>query len=62
MIGKLLKGRYQIVQFINAGAFGQIYLAEDIHQPASPKCVVKYLKSFSQDPRCLPAAKRRFIS
>ncbi len=62
MIGKLLKGRYQIVQFINAGAFGQIYLAEDIHQPGFPKCIVKYLKSFSQDPRCLPAAKRRFIS
>jgi serine/threonine-protein kinase len=36
-----LAGRYQIVQPIGAGGFGQTYLAKDLHLPNHPLCVVK---------------------
>lgn len=45
MIGKVLQGRYQIVQSLGAGVFGQTYVALDISFPEKPRCVVKRLKS-----------------
>jgi len=36
-----LAGRYQIVQGIGIGGFGQTYLAKDLHLPNHPLCVVK---------------------
>ncbi|HLO83852.1 MAG TPA: serine/threonine-protein kinase [Nostocaceae cyanobacterium] len=44
MIGKVLQGRYQIVQSLGAGVFGQTYVALDIHYPGKPRCVIKQLK------------------
>jgi serine/threonine protein kinase len=44
MIGKVLQGRYQIVQSLGAGVFGQTYVALDVHYPGKPRCVVKQLK------------------
>lgn len=44
IIGKLLQGRYQIVQSLGAGVFGQTYIAEDVDYPEKPKYVVKQLK------------------
>lgn len=41
MIGKVLQRRYQIVQSLGAGVFGQTYIAVDIDYPENPKCVVK---------------------
>ena len=60
MIGKLISGRYQIIQNLGAGGFGQTYLAEDLQLPDHPKCVVKQLKPVSRDPFVLQTASRLF--
>ena len=44
MLGKLLQGRYQVIQVLSSGGFGQTYLAQDTHQPGHPTCVVKHLQ------------------
>ncbi|MBD1878907.1 serine/threonine-protein kinase [Coleofasciculus sp. FACHB-T130] len=62
MIGKLLKGRYQIVQLLVSGVFGQTYIAEDIHQVGKPKYVVKHFSLASSDPNSLESARRRFVN
>ncbi len=62
MIGKLLKGRYQIVQLLISGVFGQTYIAEDLHQAGNPKYVVKHFSLASSDPNSLESARRRFLS
>ena len=63
MLGKLLGERYQIVQFLSAGDFGQSYIAEDMYQPGNPKSVVKHIKKgASPDPNWLRVTRRRFKS
>jgi serine/threonine-protein kinase len=62
MIGKLLGGRYQIVDILGTGGFGQTYVAQDIHRPGSPKCVVKHLKPASSNSSFLENARRLFQS
>lgn len=62
MIGKLLKDRYQIIQVLSAGAFGRIYIAEDIHQANNPKCVIKHIKPASRNPKYLRTARRKFAT
>ncbi|WP_071189032.1 protein kinase [Trichormus sp. NMC-1] len=44
IINSLLQGRYQILQSLGAGVFGQTYIAEDIDDPEKPRYVVKQLK------------------
>lgn len=41
---KPLGGRYKVNSQLAAGGFGQTFLAEDLHLPGQPKCVVKQLK------------------
>jgi serine/threonine protein kinase len=60
MIGQLLGGRYQILNVLGAGNFGQTYLAEDRHRPDNAKCVVKHLKPASADQNFLPTARELF--
>src|ERR671932_486535 len=60
MLEKTLSGRYQIIQHIGGGGFGQTYLAEDLQLPSNPLCVVKQLKPKSTDPLALQTAKRFF--
>ncbi|AFZ59993.1 serine/threonine protein kinase [Anabaena cylindrica FACHB-243] len=43
-VKQLLQGRYQIVQSLGAGVFGQTYIAEDVDYPERPRCVIKQLK------------------
>ncbi|MBW4616112.1 MAG: serine/threonine protein kinase [Desmonostoc vinosum HA7617-LM4] len=62
MIGKLLQGRYQIVQSLSAGVFGQAYIAVDINYPANPKCVVKQLKVNSIQSNYLDTLRLRFLT
>ncbi len=60
MIGRLISGRYQIIQNLGGGGFGQTFLAEDLQLPDHPKCVVKQLKPASRDPFVLQTASRLF--
>lgn len=62
MIGKVLQGRYQIVQSLGAGVFGQTYIAVDIDHPENPKCVVKQLKVTSLQPSHLDTLRLRFLT
>ena len=60
MLGTLLSGRYQIISQLGQGGFGQTYLAEDMHLPGKPQCVVKQLQPKTTDPVALQTAKRLF--
>lgn len=62
MRGKLLGGHYQVIETMSAGGFGQTYIAEDIHRPGNPHCVVKHLKPTNVNSRFLPKARRLFQS
>lgn len=54
MLGKLLKGRYQVIDTLSAGGFCQTYLAKDISIAGNPPCVVKQLKPASKFDNYLP--------
>ncbi|KAF3889031.1 MULTISPECIES: serine/threonine-protein kinase [Nostocales] len=54
MNGQLLGGRYQIIQVLAQGGFGQTYLANDAHRPGHPVCVVKQLRPTKQNPELMP--------
>jgi len=58
--GTILKQRYEITKKIGGGGFGDTYLAEDLHLPGNPKCVVKHLKPKDPDPGVLDIAQRLF--
>ena len=62
MLGQLLDGRYQVLQVLGKGGFGQTYTAQDTHRPGFPKCVVKHLKPVSRNPEFLETARRLFTS
>ncbi|BAZ48946.1 serine/threonine protein kinase [Nostoc sp. NIES-4103] len=62
MIGKVLQARYQIVQSLGAGVFGQTYIAVDIDYPDNPKCVVKQLKVNNSQPSYLDTLRLRFLT
>ncbi len=62
MIGRLLDGRYKVLQNLSSGGFGHTYIAEDTRIPGNPKCVVKHLHPDSNDPGLLATARRLFQS
>lgn len=57
-----LSHRYQILEPLGRGSFGQTYIAEDKHLPGNPRCVVKQLKPISIEPHVLQEARQRFDS
>ncbi|HEY9603406.1 MAG TPA: tetratricopeptide repeat protein [Allocoleopsis sp.] len=57
---KPLGGRFKIISELGAGGFGQTFLAQDLHLPAHPRCVVKQLKPQHTDPETLQTARRLF--
>lgn len=60
ILGQVLDGRYHIIRVLEAGGFGQTYLAEDRRRPGQPQCVVKQLKPLSNTPRDVAVARRLF--
>lgn len=58
--GKIIGERYQIIQQLGRGGFGQTYLAQDITISGSPRCVIKQLKPKLTQPEAWQEAKKRF--
>ncbi|MEH2419562.1 MAG: protein kinase [Nostoc sp.] len=57
----LLNNRYQIIQVIGAGGFGETFLAEDVHMPSRRRCVIKQLKPITNnDPQIYQIIQQRF--
>ncbi|MBE7381708.1 MAG: tetratricopeptide repeat protein [Leptolyngbya sp. SIO1E4] len=55
-----LGGRYQIIQQLGKGGFGQTFLAQDFHLPGHPICVIKQFKPQVSDEASLKTAQRLF--
>ncbi|MBW4513745.1 MAG: tetratricopeptide repeat protein [Timaviella obliquedivisa GSE-PSE-MK23-08B] len=55
-----LGGRYKIISHLGAGGFGQTFLAEDLHLPGHPVCVLKQLKPEISNDNTLQMARRCF--
>lgn len=62
MIDTVISQRYQIIQNLGSGGFGQTFLAKDLQLPDHPKCVVKRLKPATSDANILQIASRLFES
>lgn len=60
LIGRTLLSRYNIIQKIGRGGFGETYLALDFALPGHPCCVVKHLSPNNQNPSVFSEAQRLF--
>ncbi|MDJ0677350.1 MAG: protein kinase [Calothrix sp. MO_167.B42] len=58
---KLLNNRYQVIQVLGSGGFGETFLAEDTHMPSRRRCVIKQLKPVTNnDPKTYEMIQQRF--
>ncbi|NJM27784.1 MAG: hypothetical protein HC856_05295 [Pseudanabaena sp. RU_4_16] len=60
MLNKILVGRYSLLKLLSSGTSTETYLAEDIHLPDRPQCIVKQLRTQSLDPDTLKLSRRLF--
>jgi serine/threonine protein kinase, bacterial len=56
----LLSNRYKIIKKIGVGGCGEVFLAEDMHLPSKPKCVVKQFKPSTTNPDDYQLVKDKF--
>ncbi|MGD1942256.1 MAG: tetratricopeptide repeat protein [Leptolyngbyaceae cyanobacterium] len=57
---QILGSRYHILRHMGGGGFGQTFLANDLHLPGHPLCVVKRLQPRNTDSLSLDSARRLF--
>ena len=55
-----LGGRYKVIEQLGEGGFSYTFLAEDLHLPGHPRCVVKRLDPQTSDSTTLQTARRLF--
>jgi serine/threonine protein kinase len=55
-----LAARYELMESLGSGGFGQTFLARDHYLPGPPLCVIKQLKPVFQDAQTLEIAARLF--
>lgn len=60
MSDPILSNRYKILRKLGEGGFGQTFLAEDLHLPTKPRCVVKRLKPHFADEETFKLGQRLF--
>ncbi|HEY9778750.1 MAG TPA: protein kinase [Leptolyngbyaceae cyanobacterium] len=60
MTTTLLNSRYQIIQVLGGGGFGETFLAEDTYLPSRRRCVIKQLKPMTHDPQMYQLIQQRF--
>ncbi|MEM7580732.1 MAG: serine/threonine-protein kinase, partial [Cyanobacteria bacterium P01_A01_bin.80] len=60
MTTKLLNNRYQVIQVLGAGGFGETFLAEDTYLPSRRRCVIKQLKPLADDPKTYQKIQQKF--
>lgn len=60
MTTTLLNNRYQTIQVLGAGGFGETFLAEDTYMPSRRRCVIKQLKPVTNDPQMYQLIQQRF--
>lgn len=56
----LLNNRYQTIQVLGAGGFGETFLAEDTYMPSRRRCVIKQLKPIINDPQMYQLIQQLF--
>ena len=56
----LLDHRYEVLESLGAGGFGEAFLAEDTQMPSRRRCVIKKLHPQSQDPQVFALIRDRF--
>ncbi|MBD2384584.1 protein kinase domain-containing protein [Cylindrospermum sp. FACHB-282] len=57
---RLLNDRYQVIQVLGAGGFGETFLAEDTYMPSKRRCVVKQLRPIQNNPQIYQLVQDRF--
>ncbi|MGB3637671.1 MAG: protein kinase [Rivularia sp. (in: cyanobacteria)] len=55
-----MNNRYQVIQVLGAGGFGETFLAEDTHLPSRRRCVIKQLKPLADDPKTYQKVQQLF--
>lgn len=60
LVGRTLRQRYQIIERLGGGGFGDTYLAVDLDFPGKPKRVVKHLLPRNSAPEAVAIAQRLF--
>lgn len=57
---RVIGGRFTVVAELSKGGFGQTFIAEDLSHPDNIRCVIKQLKTSSDDPQLIDLAHRLF--
>ncbi len=61
MTTTLLNNRYQVIEVLGVGGFGETFLAEDTHMPSRRRCAIKQLKPIAaNDPQTYKLIRQRF--